>query len=103
MTSFVITEDQLLTIEMVLKQSGITIKRNVLLSEIRSCTLFDVLSRERERILTPLLKLCKDAELDNKKRCDDGVDNISSFQLRARQGAFERCGIWIEETLSREL
>jgi hypothetical protein len=52
---------------------------------------------EREKVLGELFGKCKAEELRNKKACDDGVDNITSFQLRARQGAFERVCIWIEE------
>jgi len=65
-------------------------------------TLSDELKKERERVLIPLLNQCKIEELNNKKRCDAGVDNISAFQLRARQAAFERCAIWIEESLRGE-
>ena len=61
--------------------------------------LSEALNAERERVLIPLLNQCKIEELNNKKRCDAGVDNISAFQLRARQAAFERCAIWIEESL----
>jgi hypothetical protein len=53
---------------------------------------------ENKRVLDELLAKCKAEELRNKAECDRGdIDNISSFQLRARQGAFERCCIWIEE------
>jgi hypothetical protein len=61
----------------------------------------EIAKKERERVLIPLLNQCKVEELNNKKRCDAGVDNISSFQLRVRQAAFERCAIWIEEILRR--
>jgi hypothetical protein len=57
---------------------------------------------EREKVLDEVFRRCKDEELRNKKRCDDGVDNITSFQLRARQGAFERVCIWIEELRSKQ-
>ena len=43
MTDFVISEEQLSAIEMGLKMGGITVKRNVLLTEIRSRPLSDEL------------------------------------------------------------
>jgi len=56
----------------------------------------------REKALDKLFQKCKTEELRNKKACDDGVDNITSFQLRARQSAFERVCIWIEELRSKQ-
>jgi len=55
MTDFVISEEQLSAIEMGLKMGGITVKRNVLLTEIRSRPLSDELKKERERVLCELL------------------------------------------------
>ena len=49
MVDFVISEDKLSAIEIILKQAGIQIKRNVLLSEIRSRKLSEELKKERDR------------------------------------------------------
>ena len=54
MTDFIISEEQLSAIEMGLKMGGITVKRNVLLTEIRSRPLSDELKKERERVLDKL-------------------------------------------------
>jgi len=57
MTDFVISEEQLSAIEMGLKMGGITVKRNVLLTEIRSRPLSEELKKERERVLKDLCNL----------------------------------------------
>ena len=91
MGDFVITEKELQELEF----AGWCLVTN----KVRSRPLPEELKKERGRVLIPLLNQCKIEELNNKKRCDAGVDNISAFQLRARQAAFERCAIWIEESL----
>lgn len=57
---YLISEDQLIAIEMILKQSGIPMKRNVLLTEIRNTSLI----AERKEILTQITAI-----LDRRKVC----------------------------------
>jgi hypothetical protein len=111
MSEYVITEEELKehtklcvaygATDNVRTVGDISMKLDEMDAAIRSRPLSSALKAERERVLIPLLNQCKIEELNNKKRCDAGVDNISSFQLRARQAAFERCAIWIEEILRR--
>ena len=55
MIDFVISEDKLSAIEIILKQAGIQIKRNVLLSEIRSRKLSEELKKERNKLVVEML------------------------------------------------
>ena len=52
---FIISEEQLSAIEMGLKMGGITVKRNVLLTEIRSRPLSEELKKEREKLVVEML------------------------------------------------
>jgi hypothetical protein len=61
MTDYVISEDKLSAMEIILKQCGIPMKRNVLLTEIRSRLLEAELKKEREKydpILEHMIALC---------------------------------------------
>ena len=91
MSDFVISEDKLSAIEIILKQAGIQIKRNVLLTEIRSRKLSteletayrhgfndgqaeglpEALKAERERMIKSILTWI---------RFDDGMIRISAFK-----------------------
>ena len=58
MTDYVISEEQLSAITIVLKHSGVPTERNVLLTEIRSRPLSDELKKEWERIYKILESKC---------------------------------------------
>ena len=89
---FVISEDELSAIEIILKQAGIPIKRNVLLTEIRSRKLSteletayrhgfndgqaegmpEALRAERERVLNKIIDKLMDKPLS-----DCGIDSMN--------------------------
>ena len=88
MTDYVISEEQLSAIELVLKFAGVTIKRNVLLSEIRSRPLSDELAKERENVLGDLKK-------DLKTRF---IPSCNQWSKGRNSGLIECCNI-IDESL----
>jgi len=67
MTDYVISDEQLSAIELVLKFAGVTIKRNVLLSEIRSRPLSDELAKELEALKQEALVMEKHLDTMVKK------------------------------------
>jgi hypothetical protein len=96
MTDYIITGEQLHESNQLLNSEGWADIEARPLSEHDA----EIARMAIEKMLIPLLNQCRIEELNNKKRCDEGTDNITSFQLRARQAAFERCGIWIEEIIA---
>ena len=73
MIDFVISEDKLSAIEIILKQAGIQIKRNVLLSEIRSRPLPEELKKERDRVIKHLEEFTWLRYSEN-RICEKGMD-----------------------------
>lgn len=87
---YLISEGQLIAIEIILKHAGIPTKRNVLLTEIRNTSLISELKKERERVFYLLEQTDAGACPHKQCRRGDGHDNLNCRDCLIK---------WIEESL----